>query len=159
MVFCKKSVGFFFDLIKCIYNIHSIRIHVQTQNRKFCIYGYKCKKNPSSLTSNNSLIIKWGEGLLIFNLKPIQKKGYRHENKLHHFYMTKIMLRHVTTMNIKVQQATLSYSIGKDNYQCKRWVSTERPAVREKKSFTLETSFISIHYIISLTSSFVRWLT
>ena len=38
-------------------------------------------------------------------------------------------------------------------------VSTERPGVREKESFTLETSFISIHYIISLTSSFVRWLT
>ena len=82
-----------------------------------------------------------------------------HENKLHPFYMTNIMLRHVTTMNIKIQQATLSYSIGKDNYECKRWVSTERPGVREKKSFTLETSFISIHYIISLTSSFVRWLT
>ena len=49
--------------------------------------------------------------------------------------MTNIMLWHVTTMNIKIQQATLSYSIGKDNYECKRWVSTERPGVREKKSF------------------------
>ena len=73
--------------------------------------------------------------------------------------MTNIMLRHVTTMNIKIQQATVSNSIGKDNYECKRWVSTERPGVREKKSFTLETSFIIIHDIISLTSSFVRRLT
>ena len=127
--------------------------------QSFVFMAINVKKIQSSLTSNNSLIMKWYEGLLIFNLKTIQKKGYRHENKLHPFYMTNIMLWHVTTMNIKIQQATLSYSIGKDNYECKRWVSTERPGVREKKSFWLETSFISIHDIIFLTSNFVRWLT